>query len=191
MHKRTIMIAALAVLVTLVAVPAFSQVYVGAKVPLGFVAASIEDVDENRFAAGIEGIAGYRMGLFGIEGNIGLLSHFYTVELADEEVATILTYARFGAMAKVYPIDIVYLGIGADFSYLIGRGAAADDAAYGELVDMQDGPIYLATEGGVEIPIGPNLFLPVGLFYNVAIANIPEDSRLMEVGVKAGVQYRY
>lgn len=190
MHKGT-KIAALVVLVMLVAVPAFSQVYLGAKVPLGFVAANIEDVDENRFATGIDGIVGYRLGMFGIEGNIGLVSHFYTVELPGEDVSTFLTYLRFGAKAKVYPIDIVYLAIGADFSRLIGQGAAYDDAAYAELVDMQEGPLFLATEGGVEVPIGPNLYLPVGLFYNVAIAGIPADSRLMEVGLKAGVQYRY
>jgi hypothetical protein len=189
--NRATKIAAIGVLAMLVAAPAFSQVYFGAKVPLGFVAASIEDIEENRFAAGIDGIVGYRLGMFGIEGNLGLLGHFYTAEIAGADVSTFLTYLRFGAMAKAYPIDIVYLAIGADFSYLIGQGAAVDDTAYAELVEMQDGPIFLATEGGVEIPIGPNLVLPVGLFYNVAIANIPEGSRLMEIGLKAGVQYRY
>jgi hypothetical protein len=68
---------------------------------------------------------------------------------------------------------------------------ATENQSYTQNIEEQEGPIFLALDAGIELPFGRNLYLPVGAFFNYAIGNIPDDTSLLELGVKAGIQYRY
>lgn len=188
-HGKAIVIAA--AFVVAIAGIAAAQPYVGGRVPLGFVTADVGNLDENRFVTGLEGNGGIRFDDFALEGKVGFLSHVYSVEVFGETVSAYLNYTRFSLLGKLYPADPIYLGAGFEFSYLVGAGVATEGASYNQEIDSQEGPIFLALDGGLQLPIGRNLTLPIGAFFNFAVGNIPDDTRLIELGAKAGLQYTY
>jgi hypothetical protein len=188
-YKKTVL--AVTVVLILSAAAAYAQPYFGARVPIGYVTADVETLDENRFTTGIEGIGGLKLGTFAIEGKIGYMAHVYTTEILGEEVSASLNYTRFAVLAKLYSASILYLGAGIEFSYLVGYTVATENQSYTQNIEEQEGPIFLALDAGIELPFGRNLYLPVGAFFNYAIGNIPDDTSLLELGVKAGIQYRY
>lgn len=179
------------VMVVGLSVTASAQPYFGARVPLGYVTADVENLDENRFVTGIEGVGGLAFGNTALEAKVGFVSHVYSVEFLGETVSAYLNYTRFALLGKLQPAGPLYLGAGVEFSYLVGAGVATDGASYDQQIDAQDGPIFLALEGGLALPFGPNLTLPIGAFFNFAVGNIPEDSQLIELGLKAGLTYSY
>lgn len=178
-------------LMVLFAVPAFAQFYFGGEVPLGYITADLDTVDSDRFAVGLYGKAGFKFGVFALEGKAGYLSHMYKTEIAGETITGGLNYLRFAALGKIYPVSILYVGAGVEFSYLVGYTVSTVNETYTETIERQDGPIYFTTNAGVEIPIGKHLYLPLGGFFNYAIANIEDNWKIMELGVTAGIQYRY
>lgn len=188
-HVKTIVIAA--ILAAAVAVTAVAQPYFGGRVPLGFVTADVGDLDENRFVTGLEGNAGIRFDDFALEGKVGFLSHVYSVEIFGETVSAYLNYTRFALLGRLFPADMLYLGAGIEFSYLVGAGVATEGSSYNQEIDAQEGPIFVALDGGLRLPIGRNLALPIGAFFNFAVGNIPDDTRLIELGIIAGLQYTY
>lgn len=179
------------ILVAIIASPVAAQPYFGASVPLGYVTADVENLQEDRFTTGIVGKAGLELGDYGVEGQFGYTSHVYSIEVLGTDYSAYLNYLRLGFLAKFYPASVFYAGLGAEFSFLVGSGIASGGESYNQRTEAQDGPIYIATEGGIELPIGSNLRLPVGAFFNYAIGNVPTDTRLMELGVEAGLKYRY
>ncbi|MFW5784484.1 MAG: hypothetical protein ACOCY8_08210 [Spirochaetota bacterium] len=189
--RITKLLAFATVLVAVIAAPIAAQPYFGATVPLGYVTADVEDLNENRFTTGIVGKGGVQLGMYGLEGQLGYTSHIYSVEVLGEDYSAYLNYLRLGLLAKVYPASIFYAGLGAEFSFLVGSGVASGGESYNQQSEAQEGPIYAATEAGVELPVGPNLTVPIGAFFNYAVGNVPTDTRLMELGVEAGLKYQY
>lgn len=186
--KRTALAIVVALAVTAVAT---AQPYFGARVPIGYVTADVENLDEDRFVTGIEGVGGLAFGNTALEAKVGFVSHVYSVEFLGETVSAYLNYTRFALLGKLQPAGPLYLGAGVEFSYLVGAGVSTDGASYDQQIDAQDGPIFLALEGGLALPFGPNLTLPIGAFFNFAVGNIPDDSQLIELGIKAGLTYSY
>lgn len=189
--KTIKLIAFATILVAIIAAPVAAQPHFGASVPLGYVTADVEDLNENRFTTGIVGKGGFRMGMFGLEGQAGYTAHIYSVDVLDTAYSAYLSYLRLALLAKVYPASVFYAGLGADFSFLVGSGVAEGGETYNQRLDAQEGPIYIATEAGIELPVGENLNLPIGAFFDYAVGNVPTDTRLMELGVEAGLKYQY
>lgn len=178
-------------LVVIIAAPIAAQPYFGASVPLGYVTADVEELNENRFTTGVVGKGGVKLGMYGVEGQLGYTSHIYSVEVFGEDYSAYLNYLRLGLLAKVYPASVFYAGLGVEFSFLVGNGIASGGESYNRRIDSQDGPVYIASEAGIDLPIGANLKVPIGAFFNYAIGNVPTDTRLMEIGAEVGLKYQY